>query len=105
MDRVSLGFVHVGKTTDLERWPMRGRSARATHGATPVWMTVTICPAIFNVPALAANTTLAAILMFTVAVPVPLAPEVTVIHGSLLTATQKQPLCVVTVKGVPAPAL
>ena len=66
-------------------------------------MTVATRPAMTSVPALAAKTTFLVRLICTWPDPVPLAPDVTLIHASLLDADHEQPGCVVTVIGVPAP--
>lgn len=60
------------------------------------WLTVNVCPAIVIVPVLAVVPVLAATLYATVPEPVPLAPDVTVIQGTLLVASQAHPAVVVT---------
>lgn len=60
------------------------------------WLTVNVCPAIVTVPVLAEVAVLAAMLYATVPDPVPLAPEVTVIHGTPLTAVHAHSAVVVT---------
>ena len=60
------------------------------------WLTVTVCPAIVSVP-VRAPPEFAAIATPTVPLPVPLAPEVTVMNASLLAAVHAHALPVVTV--------
>jgi hypothetical protein len=60
--------------------------------ATPAWVTLTVCPAIVKVPVRGAVPVWAATLKVTVPPPLPLAPPVTVIHGSALLAVHPQPL-------------
>jgi hypothetical protein len=67
-----------------------------------LWFTVCVCPSITTVP-LRAPALLPAMLKPTLPEPVPLAPDVTVIHESLLVAVQAQWLAVVTAIGVAAP--
>jgi hypothetical protein len=52
---------------------------------------VSVCPAIVTVPVRAVAPVFGAIVRPTGPVLVPLAPDVTVIHESLLTAVQEQP--------------
>ncbi len=63
------------------------------HGL--AWVTVTVCPATFKLPALA-DPVLAPTEKVTVPLPDPLAPEVIPIQLSLLLAVQAQPLPAVT---------
>jgi hypothetical protein len=65
-------------------------------GAAAACVTVNVCPATVIVPVRDAPV-FAAMLNPTVPVPVPLAPDVTVIHGALLVAFHVQVLAVVTV--------
>ena len=65
-------------------------------------MTVKVLPAIVTVPVLSFLPGGAATLYPTVPLPVPLAPEVTVIQSALLFAVQAQPLAVDTAT-VPVP--
>ena len=53
-------------------------------------MTVTVCPAIVNVPVRAAPVVFAAMLNVTEPMPDPLAPAVTVIHDVVVVAVQEQ---------------
>jgi hypothetical protein len=64
--------------------------------ATPAWVTVTVWPAIVNVPVRGVLAVFAAIDSDTVPVPLPVAPPVTVIHGSALAAVHEQPATEVT---------
>lgn len=59
------------------------------------WSTVKVCPAIVIVP-LRKPSVLAATLKVIVPLPLPELPDVTVIHGTLLTAVRGQPNAVVT---------
>jgi hypothetical protein len=70
----------------------------------PAWLIVTASPATVSVP-VRAPPLLAATLKPTAPLPLPLAPDVMVIHESLLPAVQVQPLVVETDTGVPAPAV
>jgi hypothetical protein len=65
-------------------------------------VTVNVCPAMVSVPVRAAPV-LAAMAKLTVPLPVPLAPDVIVIHAALLAAVQAHPVVVETATGVPAP--
>jgi hypothetical protein len=68
-------------------------------------MTVNVFPAMVTVPVRCEDTVLTATAMATDPEPVPLAPEVTVIHVALLVAVHAQPLVVVTeVVAGPPPA-
>jgi hypothetical protein len=74
----------------------------AGAAATSACVTVNVRPAIVNVPVRAAPV-LAATVNVIDPLPLPVAPEVTVIHGTLLAAVHAHPPAVVTVTGVPAP--
>jgi len=65
------------------------------HG-TPVWVTVTDCPAIVSVPLRCVAVVFAATEIDTVPVAVPVAPAVIVIHGEEDAAVQAQPIGAVT---------
>ena len=65
------------------------------HGA-EAWVTVNVRPAIVMVPVRTAAVGLAATVKFTVPLPDPLAPAVTLIHAALLVAVQPQPLSAMT---------
>jgi hypothetical protein len=65
-------------------------------------LTVKVWPAIVSVPVRAAPP-FAAMVKFTVPVPLPEAGALTVSHWALLVAVHAQPAVVVTVTGVPAP--
>jgi len=66
------------------------------HGAgTAACVTVNVCPAIVRVPVRAAPA-FAATANATVPLPLPVAPDVMVIHGALLLAVHAQPAVVVT---------
>jgi hypothetical protein len=65
-------------------------------------VTVKVWPAIVNAPVRAAPV-LAATVKVTDPLPLPVAPEVTVIHCTLLAAVHAHPTAAVTVTGVPAP--
>ena len=66
------------------------------HGATKAaWFTVNVSPAMVTVP-LRAPPVLAAMLTPTEPLPVPDAPDVTVIHGAPLVAVHAQAAVVVT---------
>jgi hypothetical protein len=64
---------------------------------TPAWVTVTVWPAIVNVPVRGVLALLAAIDSDTVPVPLPVDPPVIVIQGSALVAVHEQPPTEVTV--------
>jgi hypothetical protein len=66
-------------------------------------LTVNVWPAIVSVP-LRAAPVLAVTLNSTDPLPLPLAPDVTLIHGALVDAVHVQPPVVDTDTGVPAPA-
>jgi hypothetical protein len=70
----------------------------------PPWETVNVIPAIVRVPFREVVPAFAAAVKLTVPLPEPLAPDVIVIHESLLTAVQAQPACAVTAE-LPAPPL
>jgi hypothetical protein len=80
----SIVYVHAGTAT------------------TSACVTVNVRPAIVSVPVRAVPA-LAATVNVIDPLPLPLALEVTVIHGTLLTAVHAHPAAVVTVTGVPAP--
>jgi len=62
---------------------------------------VNVCPAIVSAPVRAAPAFAAAV-NATVPLPLPVAPDVIVIHGALLLAVHRQPAVVVTFE-VPVP--
>jgi hypothetical protein len=62
----------------------------------PVWVTVTVFPATVTAPVRSAPES-AATLMTALPLPVPLAPDVSVMNEADVLAVQAQPLCVVTV--------
>ncbi len=70
------------------------------HGA--AWVTVNVCPAIVNVPVRALPLCEATVNP-TDPLPVPVAPDVTVIHDAALVAVHVQPAAVETTTGDPAP--
>jgi hypothetical protein len=72
--------------------------------STPASLTVTVCPAIVNVPTLGGAPVFDAITYVTIPLFVPLLPPVTVIHDTLLTAVHAQPAVVDTVVVLVAPA-
>ena len=79
------GLSEVGETVNVQ-----GTGAAA-------WVTVTVCPAMVNVPVRGDVAVLAAMANTTVPFPLPLAPEVMVSQESLLVAVHVQPVVVVTV--------
>ncbi len=72
------------------------------HAVAAAWFKVNLWPAIVTVPVRAADV-LAATVKPTVPLPLPVAPEVTTIHGSSLLALHGQPAGVVTATGDPEP--
>ena len=74
------------------------------QGTGASWVTVNVRPAIVTVPARCVVPVFAAIEYPTVPLPLPLAPEVIVIHGTLLDAVHAHPAAAVTVD-VRAPPL
>lgn len=74
----------------------------AGAGVTAACVTVKVRPAIVNVPVRAAPV-LAATVKAVDPLPLPAAPEVTVIQGTLLAAVHAHPAAAVTVTGVPVP--
>ena len=81
---LAAGFSEVGVTENAQT-------------PAPAWVTVTVCPAMVNVPVRGDVTVLAAMEKATVPLPFPLAPDVIVSQASLLVAVQAQPLGDVTV--------
>jgi hypothetical protein len=73
------------------------------HGA-PLWVTLNVRPAIVTVPVRDSVEVFAATVIVTEPAPDPFAPDVTVIHGALLTAVHGQPLALVTDVVVVPPA-
>jgi hypothetical protein len=67
-------------------------------------LTVNVSPAIVSVP-LRAAPVLAVTLNSTDPLPLPLAPDVMLIHVALVAAVHPHPLVVDTATGVPAPAV
>ena len=57
----------------------------------PAWVTVKVLPAMTSVPVLEPPAVFAATVKVKVRDPVPLVPDVIVIHATLLEASQKQP--------------
>jgi len=66
------------------------------HGAA-AWVTVNVCPAMLSVPVREVVAVFAPTLYATEPEPLPLAPEVIVIHAALLAAVHVQPVAAVTV--------
>ena len=77
-------------------------SVNATQVAA-AWVTVNVTPAIVTVPVRELAVVLVATLRDTVPLPVPLAPDVTLIHDALLVADRAQPVVPVTVTLTPPP--
>jgi hypothetical protein len=73
------------------------------HPVVPACDTVNVCPATVTVPVRAVDV-LAVTLNVTVPLPFPLPPDITLIHGALVTAVHTQPLEVVTDVVVVPPA-
>ena len=73
-----------------------GAEIVGTHGV-PGWVTVKVAPAIVSVPLRLVLPGLAPAVKVTVPEPVPLAPELMVIHPALLTAVHTHPFAAVTV--------
>ena len=88
---LAAGFSEVGVTENAQT-------------PAPAWVTVTVCPAMVNVPVRGDVTVLAAMEKATVPLPLPVAPDVIVSQASLLVAVQAQPLGDVTV-ALPDPAV
>jgi hypothetical protein len=65
-------------------------------------VTVSVCPAIVTVPERDVPV-LAATVKVIDPLPLPVVPEVTVIHGTLLAAVHAHPAAALTVTGVPGP--
>src|SRR5437867_6346809 len=89
-------------TDETHRAPLANRGKLAVYIAPCV--TVKLCPATVRVPVLGARSVLAATEYFTVPLPLPLAPEETVIQPLRLVAVQLQPAGAVT-STLPAPPL
>jgi hypothetical protein len=73
------------------------------HPDVPCWVTVKLWPAMLALPVREAVPVLAAMLMNTVPLPVPLAPLVIAIHGVLLAALHTHPVAAVTLTLVLCP--
>jgi hypothetical protein len=68
------------------------------------WLTVNVSPAMVSVPVRAAPV-FAVTLKLTAPLPLPLAPDVTLIHDALVVVVHAHPLAVETATGPPAPAV
>ncbi len=85
-------------------WLVGAIETEHTGGAVvPAWCTVKVWPAIVSAPVRGVVTVLAATLKVTVPAPLPLGPDETTIHTSLVCAVHAQPAAAVTVIGAPVP--
>ncbi len=74
-----------------------GETVKVHGGGAPAWVTVTVWPAMVSVPVRGDVAVFASIEKATVALPLPVTPDVMVIQEALLVAVQLQPVAVVTV--------
>src|SRR5882672_4572781 len=89
-----------GRKTVMSDLPSPSESpatTRVTTGPGPVWLMLKDCPPIAIDPFRAVVPVLAATVYVTVPKPLPLMPELIVIHPAPLAALQVQPVVVVTV--------
>ena len=101
-----LGRRALGGKPDQHR--REQRHSRATRDlsisrSSPRWRTAKVCPAIVSVPFRSSSSRFSATLNVTDPLPLPLAPEVTVIHDALLVAVHPHPLGAETDTPIPPP--
>ena len=96
-------IVELNGTPSVALGNVSGDNTIVGHAA-PAWLTVNVSPAIVTVPLRGDVDGFAATLKLTDPLPLPLAPDSTVMNGLFETAVQAQPAVAVTVTTPDAPA-